>query len=320
MNASGERYRANKVAILPLVRGFHQVMVGNRLDRHFGERAIIGLMKPPEPIIVVDLFRPILDKLLGLLESLSDSQWQSPTVCRGWSVKDVALHLLGGDIGVLSRKRDCHSPAPPINDTDQLLNLVNELNEAWITAARRMSTSLLCDLLRNLGAEMCEYFKSLDPFSVGEPVSWAGPEPAPVWLDLAREYTEKWHHQQQIRDAVGAAPLYEPRYFAPVLDAFVRALPFTYRDLAADEGVRVRLTISGAAGGSWLVVREAGSWSLYVDPQFREPAQAELSIDQDAAWRVFTKGMSPETARSHATVAGDEALALKALETVSVIA
>ncbi|HEY6330443.1 MAG TPA: maleylpyruvate isomerase N-terminal domain-containing protein [Blastocatellia bacterium] len=56
-------------------------------------------MKPTEPIIVVDLFRPLLDELLKLLESLSGPQWLDPTVCRGWSVKDIALHLLGGDIG-----------------------------------------------------------------------------------------------------------------------------------------------------------------------------------------------------------------------------
>ena len=33
-------------------------------------------------------------------------------------------------------------------------------------------------------------------------VNWAGPEPAPIWLDPAREYTERWVHQQHIRDAV----------------------------------------------------------------------------------------------------------------------
>ncbi|HEX3202686.1 MAG TPA: hypothetical protein VHW42_12245 [Actinomycetes bacterium] len=34
-----------------------------------------------------------------------------------------------------------------------------------------------------------------------DPVSWVGPDPAPNWLDVAREYSERWTHQQQIRDA-----------------------------------------------------------------------------------------------------------------------
>jgi len=37
-------------------------------------------------------------------------------------------------------------------------------------------------------------------------VSWAGPEPAPVWLDAARDFSEYWTHQQQICDATGQAP------------------------------------------------------------------------------------------------------------------
>ena len=280
-------------------------------------------MKAPEPIIVADLFPEVLDHLLTLLEGLSESDWQAPTVCRGWTVKDVALHLLGGDIGVLSRKRDGFSPGPPPESARELLELVNNINRAWVTAGRRMSSRVLVDLLKFLGDQLCRHFRELDPFEFGEPVSWAGPEPAPIWLDIAREYTEKWHHQQQIRDAVGASPLYEPRYFAPVLDAFVRALPLTYREVTGKEGDRVRLTISGESGGSWLVVRENDGWNLYVDSKREEAAltpNAEVIIDQDAAWRLFTKGMSVESARARAEVIGDARMALKALETVSVIA
>ena len=64
-------------------------------------------------------------------------------------------------------------------------------------------------------------------------MSWAGPEPAPVWLDLAREYTERWHHQQHIRDAVNKPGLKDPHWMAPVLAAFVWAMPHAYRDLSA---------------------------------------------------------------------------------------
>jgi hypothetical protein len=44
-------------------------------------------------------------------------------------------------------------------------------------------------------------------FAMGEPVTWAGPEPAPIWLDIAREYTERWLHQAQVRDATRNPPL-----------------------------------------------------------------------------------------------------------------
>jgi uncharacterized protein (TIGR03083 family) len=191
-------------------------------------------MKQPRPILVSHLFPEILEGLIGLLSGLTAEEWERPTVCAGWSVKDVALHLLGVEVGILSRKRDGFSnPSPAVSNSDDLVDLVNNLNAMWVQATRRISPRLLCDLLEHTGQQVCRYWGSLDPYALGGPVSWAGPGPAPVWLDLAREYTERWHHQQHIRDAVGKPGFKEPKFLAPVLDAFVRALPHTYREVDA---------------------------------------------------------------------------------------
>ena len=53
------------------------------------------------------------------------------------------------------------------------------------------------------------------PHATDPVVIWAGSDPAPMWLRVAREYTERWHHQQQIREALGRAFLTEPQWFAP---------------------------------------------------------------------------------------------------------
>jgi len=276
-------------------------------------------MRQPQPIIVYHLFPEILDRLLELLSSLSTEDWEKPTACEGWSVKDVALHLLGDDIGNLSRKRDAYSPAgEPVEGWDDLVDLVNRLNDLWVRATRRISPRLLCDLQAFTGAQMCAYFASLDPYALGGPVSWAGPDPAPVWLDLAREYTERWLHQQQIRDAVGKPGLKEPRFFAPVLDAFVRALPHTYREIDAEDGTLVALTISGEAGGKWFLLRVGDLWNLALDVS--RPADAEVVVGQDVAWRLFTKGTSPDEARSVVTITGDRRLGSRVLDMVSIIA
>ena len=183
-------------------------------------------LKPVEPIIVVDLFPEILGELLTLLSDLTDEEWCRPTACSSWSVKDVAQHLLGDDISILSRKRDYYAPSGGrVEGWDDLVALLNEHNEAWVRATRGISPRLLRDLLRHTGAHVCDYFQSLDPTIIGGPVSWAGPDPAPVWLDLAREYTERWLHQQHIREAVARPGLKQVRFFAPVLDAFARASP-----------------------------------------------------------------------------------------------
>lgn len=276
-------------------------------------------MLRPGPIYVMDLFAPTREALLGLLGGLSPEEWDKPTVVQGWTVKDVAGHLLKGELGILSRRRDGYSmPGVSINSYEDLVNLINTLNRTWTDAARMLSPRAICDLLAYAAPQAEEYFASLDPDAVGVPVDWVSAEPAPNWLDLAREYTERWHHQQQIRDAVGKPGLKEARYLAPVLDAFVRALPRTFEHVKGRLGKQVKLTITGEAGGTWCLLREeSGEWHLYTGAG--DSPTAEVVIGEDDAWRLFTKGLKPEEARQRAQITGDSALATRVLDTVSIL-
>jgi len=276
-------------------------------------------MKRPDAICVADRFPELRVHLLELLSSLAEEDWNKPTAAPLWTVKDVAAHLLGGDIGNLSRRRDAYQPAgKSIGSYEDLVAFINQLNADWVQAARRMSPRVLCELLAFTGPPMERYFASLDPFAVGGPVNWAGPGPAPVWLDVAREFTERWHHQQQIRDATRREPLYARHLFGPVLDAFVRAVPHSYRNTPAKEGTLVRLEISGAAGGVWWVRRGPEEWELFVEADGAPAAGAVLP--QDAAWRLFTKGIDGERARSLSVVTGDRALLAPLFGTIAVLA
>src|SRR5215467_14024596 len=129
-------------------------------------------------IVVVDRFTPLRKQLLELLRGLDKDEWDRATVARGWSVKDVAAHLLGGDIGILSRERDqFRSPTAAPEAYADLVDLVNDQNREFVQTARRFSPRLLCDLLELLGVQVEEYFSSLDSEGIGGPVSWAGPDP-----------------------------------------------------------------------------------------------------------------------------------------------
>ena len=275
-------------------------------------------MKHPSVIRVLDRFTPLRTKLIELLRSLSDDEWGRATAAPGWSVKDVAAHLLAGDIGVLSRCRDRFPGAGGvIHLYSDLVELINRLNREWVLAAGRMSPRVLCDLLHFTGPQVEAYFGSLDLDAADGPVSWAGPEPAPVWFDIAREFTERWHHQQQIRDATGRPALYDPQYLSPVLDTFVRALPHRFQEVVAAEGTVVRLEIAGEAGGVWFLRKAPGEWALELEAG-SQPA-AGVTLPQDAAWRMFTKGISRDQAVAKATVQGDAALAAPIFGTTSII-
>jgi uncharacterized protein (TIGR03083 family) len=272
----------------------------------------------PAPVLTAGLFSELRALLLEMLRELRKEEWTRPTAAPLWSVKDVALHLLGGDVSNLSRRRDRFQPAgQKFESYAELVAFINEINRTWVEAARRMSPRVLCDLLELTGRQMVEYWGSLDPFASGEPVSWAGSGAAPVWMDVAREYTEQWHHQQQIRDATGRAPLYEPRLFSPVLATFVLALPRAYANIEAAEGSVVEVQIEGDAGGTRYLRRGAQLWELLAHAKGR--VVTRISIPPDAAWRLFTKGMDARAARARAKVEGDARLAEAFFGTVAII-
>lgn len=281
-------------------------------------------MSALEPVLVVDLFPLERHALLQLLAQLSEEEWQRPTICAGWTVKDIVLHVLGDDIGLLSRKRDAFDSftgvqnPPQLASWDELVTFINESNAIWVQATRRMSNQLACTLLALTGEELHQYLRSLDPFALGDAVSWAGPDPAPVWLDIAREYTERWVHQQHIRDAVGRPGFKDRRFFAPVLQTFVQALPHTFRQIHAGEGTTIHLLIAGEAGGEWSLRREKEVWAL--GKTAPSPADASVVLDQESAWRLFTKGISKDEAFQKGTFQGNELLARKVLDTISIIA
>jgi uncharacterized protein (TIGR03083 family) len=274
-------------------------------------------MRHPNKIVVVDRFAPLRVHLLMLLADLGEDDWERPTAAPRWSVKDVAAHLLGGDVWILSGKRDGFHSAGNIEDYDQLVQLVDRLNDEWVLAARRMSPRLLREFLEFTGPDVDACFASFDLMAMGGPVSWAGPEPAPVWFDLAREFTERWHHQQQIRDATGRPPLYDPYFLSPVLDTFVRALPHAFGNTAAPAGTCLRLQISGEAGGVWFLQRAEEGWDLLLD-SIAEPA-TNVVLPQETAWRLFTKGVDREKARSLAVIEGRAELAGPIFATTAII-
>lgn len=307
-------------------------------------------MRPLPPVNCIPLFPEERGALLALLESLTPFLWDADTVCAGWSVKDLVSHLVADDLGRLSRGRDHHfgslfvphgtdDPRPgvvvasaPGRFEIELLDYINNQNETWVAATRRLSARVLIDLLRTSGEEMQAYWESLDLSATGDPVSWAGPDPAPVWLDVAREYTERWHHQQQIRDAVAAPGLREGAAMKAVLDTFVRALPYSYRSLHAPDGTHLRLQFTPpesvtrdvrrdpgeAPVLAYSLYRYEGRWILFTDVD--DPPHAEVSMDTETAWRLFTRSLPKSEAVTRSTISGDRALAGRVMDTLAIIA
>jgi uncharacterized protein (TIGR03083 family) len=264
--------------------------------------------------------RPVLAEqqaaFIDLLHRLDGDEWAKPTICPGWSVKDVAAHVLGDHIGRLSIHRDGFHVLHP-RDGEAFPTFLDRINEEWVTAARRISPPMLIELLSDIGNQIVDFWQTVDLDALGGPVRWAGPGPHPYWLDVAREYTEYWTHQQQICDATGRTGLTDPHYLGPVIDTFLRGLPHTLRDVTAPQGATLQVSVTGPGGGDWTCTRGPDRWRLHHQPHPQPTARLEL--DADTTWRLCTRGITPEQAAEHARIDGDQHLATAALQTVSII-
>lgn len=271
-------------------------------------------------IDVSKLFPKLHIELIDLLESLTKEDWEKATIARLWNVKDVASHILDGNIRALSIQRDgFYGETPPqTNSYQDTVKWLNHLNAVWIEAYKRVSPQALIDLLKSTGPLVNEYFAALPPFETAVfPVAWAGHEKSPNWLHVAREYTERWLHQQQIRDAVDKPGILTQELFHPFIDTFMCGLPKAYENVIAKEGTTIQITIDTEVGGTWFLERQNSHWQLTINS---DHAAVHIIIPPDVAWKLFSKGINPVIARSHVNIEGNEKLGLHALNMVSVMA
>jgi uncharacterized protein (TIGR03083 family) len=272
-----------------------------------------------DPILCAHLLRRVDEKLIDLLSSLTSSEWDIQTAAPLWKVRDVAAHLLDTALRKLSMVRDsCYVERVNIRSPQDLITLVNCLNREGVTVYRRLSPPVLIDMMRVACEQSARFHESLDPFAPATfAVTWAGEETSLNWFDTARELTERWHHQQQIRLATNRPGIMTPELYYPVLDCLVRGLPYLYRDVDATVGTSLLLEISGECGGRWLLCRGSTQWG-FVKPVVGEFA-SRVTIPQELAWRVFTKGIDRDAARRQIEVEGNRDLAEKVFQLTAVV-
>jgi uncharacterized protein (TIGR03083 family) len=245
-----------------------------------------------ERVDTAPLMAPIHRELVALLRGLAQEQWLRPTTAGSWRVRDVAAHLLDGQLRRLSFHRDLlpREDAPVDHEYDSVLRFVNDLNARWVAVSRRLSPRVLTDLLDAVGEEAAAFLAALPPHETAFwPVAWAGEARSENWMDVGRDYTEWWHHQQQIRDAVGAPALFAPRWLAPVVALGVRALPRALAAVARPEGAALRIVVNGDACGRWRLERRGGAWTLGAD-DLAADALATVALDAPGAATLWHSG------------------------------
>jgi len=267
-------------------------------------------------------FRPLGAELGRVLRELPDSGWNAPTVASRWRVRDVVAHLVDTPLRRLSLHRDRMAlPPPPASiATDRdLVTFIDSLNASWVDAARRLSPRVLTDLYAVAVTQLADFLEALpmDAPALFE-VSWAGEDQDAGWLDVGREFTEQFHHQMQIRDAVGAGPLPRAEWLHAVLLVAWRGLPRAFAAVAAPGGTMVRVVVTGPSGGEWGLLRDVDRWRVGV-PHAASAADLTVTMSDDTAWRLLFHALDEREAAARIQAEGDERLLAPLLRARSVV-
>ncbi|MBF4505599.1 maleylpyruvate isomerase N-terminal domain-containing protein [Flavobacterium sp. JLP] len=273
------------------------------------------------PIETLHLFSILDELLIELLKSLNEEEWNAKTVCKKWTVKDIASHLLDGNLRGLSISRDSFFGEKPenINSYNDLIDFLNQLNMSWTSATKRLSPKVITELLETTGKQYTAHLQTLNPFENAIfSIAWAGEETSLNWFHIAREYTEKFLHQQQIRNAVNKPALLTKNLFYPFIQTFIQALPHVYKNVKAENGTIITLIVTTEIGGEWSIIKKENNWS-FIELFDAEPTSI-VKISPDDAWLLFSKGMTPDDAKEKVEIIGKKNLGEMALNTVAVMA
>jgi uncharacterized protein (TIGR03083 family) len=266
------------------------------------------------------LMHAVRARLDALVADLADADWRRATVCPGWDVADLVAHVVGDDLGRLSRTHD-GAAGPPRRPGEDLPAYLDRINEEWVVAFRRLSPAVLVSLLGAGGGEVLALWDdAIDRDDPAGAVSWAGLENGVGWMDHARDTTEYWIHEQHIREAVGR-PRVDPDEVAAVVDVLARGLPHALEGVAAPEGAHVAVRADDL-GLVWRVERRDGRWWFAghrpaTADEGGGPPFAAVTGTGDAYWRRWSR--HPAASRGAFSTSGDAAAADAVVDHVAVI-
>jgi uncharacterized protein (TIGR03083 family) len=182
------------------------------------------------------------DAVVALAEGLAPEEWDLPTACPRWSVKDNLVHVIGVEAMLLGR------PTPEValpEDLPHVRNDFGRVNEQWIESYRgRSTTDVLADL-REVIAERRAALAGMGQADFdAESFTPAGPDSYGRFMRV--RVMDMWMHEQDVRQAVGRPGHEDGRAPQAALDEMTAALGYVVGKRAgAPPGSRVRFELTG---------------------------------------------------------------------------
>ncbi|MCD9622862.1 maleylpyruvate isomerase family mycothiol-dependent enzyme [Rhabdothermincola salaria] len=201
------------------------------------------------------------DAIVALLEStwaaidelytgLDDVDYDRPTCCPGWTVRDQLAHIAATELSLSGEA----VPEVDVGGVAHVRNEIGGMNERWVASMRALSGGEVLDVFRRATAQRLETLKGMTQADFDAP-SWtpAGPDETYGRFMRIRHY-DSFTHEHDTREAVGAADRDDPAAVASCLDETATALGFVVgRRAGIPEGQRVRIELTGPAARTYSV-------------------------------------------------------------------
>jgi uncharacterized protein (TIGR03083 family) len=245
---------------------------------------------------IVEAWTQTMHACVALGEPLTAEQWNRPTECPEWTVKDIYAHLVGGEVWM----SEGHPPP-----AQGLARIADEP----VRERREHSGSQVLAELRDVLALRIRQIADTAP-DPDAPTMTAYLQPVTVSVLYRMRAFDAWVHEQDIRRALGVPGNLDTPSAKISRGIFLAALPRVVAKLAgAPPGATVRLSVTGPVALDQTIVVDQSGRAHVTD----EPGTPTVALHTD--WETFSRLAAGRIAPPAAPVevTGDAALGARVL-------
>lgn len=271
---------------------------------------------------LVAAYQQTTQAIIDLGRSCSDADFDLPTACPGWTVKDQISHV----VGLESWLHTGEVPRVDLPDYDHVRHEAGKFIERSVELRRGMLGAKVVNELETVVAHRVEQFSA--PGMTLETVVRGAWGPAPAGENLRTRILDIWTHEQDIRQALRRPGNLDSGGAAVFMDMLFSQLPkLVARNAGIEPGNVVIFDVTGPVlgrAGVWVEEGEDGGKPRGI-PLFSGVAHdgdprdvfTTITLSTDALTRRAAGRGSVDDI--HFTVHGDESVARRVLENVVLV-
>ncbi|MFI9721058.1 maleylpyruvate isomerase family mycothiol-dependent enzyme [Streptomyces sp. NPDC052396] len=255
----------------------------------------------------IDAWAHSIEAINDLVKPLVESDWNRPTECPGWSVRDIVSHVIGVECEMLGEPRPIHTLPRDLFHVDSEFSRYIEVQ----VDVRRCHTAL--EMTSELEYTVIRRSRQLrnESRSPQTPVCWplgTGNERTLAQVLTTRAF-DVWVHEQDLRRALGVPGNLDSPGGQLTRDVLLGALP---RVVAEDAGAPAGATVAFDVHGPLEFLR-----TVRVDEQGQGSVDASVSLGPTVAfsldWETYLRlacgRVRPQAVADQVKVEGDGRLA-----------